>query len=255
MSLRSLVRFKLDQFLTRYGYLRCLNNWNTPFDIPEEDKLAIFAVEEFTMTSLERRFHLLQSVRHIVKHRLPGAMVECGVWRGGSMMLVAKTLMECGDTSRDLYLYDTFEGMSEPTEADRDFAAESAASRLDSEAGVKADSGVWAISGLDEVKRNMATTGYPPKRIHYIQGKVEDTIPGTVPDQIALLRLDTDWYESTAHELTHLYPRLVSSGVLIIDDYGYWQGARKAVDEFLAKSTDKLLLHRIDNNGRGMVKP
>ncbi|HRH95020.1 MAG TPA: TylF/MycF/NovP-related O-methyltransferase [Prosthecobacter sp.] len=255
MRLKSLLRFKLDQFLSRFGYLRCLNDWNSPFDIPEEDKQAAFAVQEFTMTSLERRYHLLQSVRHIVKHRIPGSIVECGVWRGGSMMLVAKTLMECGDTSRDLYLYDTFEGMSAPTEADRDFAAKSAASRLQMDAGMKAESGVWAISGLDEVKRNMASTGYPAERIHYVQGKVEDTIPATVPDQIALLRLDTDWYESTAHELTHLYPRLVGSGVLIIDDYGYWQGARKAVDEFLAQSPDKLLLHRIDNNGRGMVKP
>ena len=255
MRLRSLLRFKLDQFLSRFGYMRCLNDWNTPFDIPEEDKLAVFAVQDFTMTSLERRFHLLQSVRHIVRHRIPGDVVECGVWRGGSMMLVAQTLLKLGDVSRNLYLYDTFEGMSAPTDDDRDFSSRSAESRLASDERVKEQSGIWAISGLEEVRRNMASTGYPAGKIHYIQGKVEDTIPGKVPDQIALLRLDTDWYESTAHELTHLYPRLSREGVMIIDDYGYWQGARKAVDEFLAKSPDKVLLHRIDNNGRGVVKP
>lgn len=255
MSLRSLLRSNLDRVLTRFGYRRGSDDWTNPFDITDDDKSALSTVEGFTMTSLERRFHLLQSVRYVVQHRLPGAMVECGVWRGGSMMLVAQTLMACGDTSRDLYLYDTFEGMSEPTEADRDFAAASAASRLESEAGIKADSAVWAISGLDEVKRNMASTGYPSERIHYIQGKVEDTIPATVPDQIALLRLDTDWYESTAHELAHLYPRLIRCGVMIIDDYGFWQGARKAVDEFLSASPDKLLLHRIDNTGRALIKP
>lgn len=254
MRLTSLLRFKLDQFLTRFGYLRCHNGWNTPFDISDSDKLAVHAVADFTMTSLERRYHLLQSVRHLVKHRLPGAIVECGVWRSGSMMLVAKTLLELGDTSRDLYLYDTFEGMSAPTGADQDFASKSAASRLQSEAPAKESSGVWAISSLDEVRRNMSSTGYPVSKIHYIRGKVEDTIPGHVPERIALLRLDTDWYESTAHELAHLYPRLVSGGVMIIDDYGFWLGARQAVDEFLAVSKEKLLLHRIDNSGRALVK-
>jgi pyruvate dehydrogenase complex dehydrogenase (E1) component len=144
--------------------------------------------------------------------------------------------------------------MPPPTEADQDHAAKSAALRLAEEGASKEESGVWAISSLDEVKRNMSTIGYPEERIHYIQGKVESTIPGCIQDKIAILRLDTDWYESTAHELKHLYPRLVSGGVLIIDDYGYWQGARKAVDEFLAATPEKLLMHRIDNNGRGIVK-
>jgi O-methyltransferase len=255
MRLRSLLRYKLDKLLGRFGYLRCLDGWNTPFDISENDKLAVDAVEEFTMTSLERRYHLLQSVRHVVKHRIPGCIVECGVWRGGSMMLVAKTLIESGDTSRDLYLYDTFEGMPPPTKADQDRFARPAAARLRAEETAKAESSVWAISSLEEVKRNMASVGYPEKKLHFISGKVESTIPACIPEQIAILRLDTDWYESTAHELAHLYPRLVSGGALIIDDYGYWQGARKAVDEFLAATSDKVLLHRIDNSGRAFVKP
>lgn len=254
MRLRSFLRYKLDKLLGRFGYLRCLDGWNTPFDISEVDKLAAHAVDEFTMTSLERRYHLLQSVRYVAKHRIPGSIVECGVWRGGSMMLVAKTLIECGDTSRDLYLYDTFEGMPPPTKEDRDYAAQSAAARLEAEGTSKIESGVWAISSLEEVRRNMESVGYPEEKLHYVRGKVESTIPACIPDQIALLRLDTDWYESTAHELAHLYPKLVIGGPLIIDDYGYWQGARKAVDEFLAASSDKILLHRIDNNGRAFVK-
>lgn len=255
MRLKTFLRYNLDKLLQRFGYLRCLNGWNTPFDISEADKLAAHAVDEFTMTSLERRYHLLQSVRHVVKHRIPGSIVECGVWRGGSMMLVAKTLIECGDISRDLYLYDTFEGMPPPTEADQDCFAQSAVARLRAEETVKANSGVWAISGLEDVKRNMASVGYPEERIHCICGKVESTIPARIPEQISILRLDTDWYESTAHELTHLYPRLAKGGALIIDDYGYWQGARKAVDEFLAATSDRILLHRIDNSSRAFVKP
>ena len=254
MRLKSFLRYKLDKFLERFGYLRCLNGWNTPFDISEDDKLTAHAVDEFTMTSLERRYHLLQSVRHVVKHRIPGSIVECGVWRGGSMMLVAKTLIKCGDISRDLYLYDTFEGMPPPTKADQDHAAQSAAARLEAEGASKTESGVWAISSLEEVRRNMESVGYPADKVHYVRGKVESTIPARIPEQIAILRLDTDWYESTAHELLHLYPRLVIGGPLIIDDYGYWQGARQAVDEFLAASADKILLHRIDNNGRAFVK-
>jgi hypothetical protein len=83
-----------------------------------------------------------------------------------------------------------------------------------------------------------------------VKGKVEETIPGVVPAQIALLRLDTDWYESTYHELTHLYPLLSKNGVLIIDDYGYWEGCRKATDQFLKENHLDLLLQRLDSTGR-----
>jgi hypothetical protein len=220
-----------------------------------EDTQAIQAVEGLTMTSMERRYHLVQAVRHIAKHRIPGAFVECGVWRGGSMMLMAQTLKQCGDESRDLYLYDTFEGMPPPTERDKDLNGRPAATRLEADEQAKDASHVWAIASLEEVKRHMMRVSYPPDRIHYVIGKVESTIPGTMPPCISLLRLDTDWYESTAHELRHLYPLVSSGGVVIIDDYGYWQGARRAVDEFIASSLDRVLLHRIDGTGRAFVKP
>jgi len=83
---------------------------------------------------------------------------------------------------------------------------------------------------------------------------VEDTVPKEAPDQISILRLDTDWYESTRHELDHLYPRLSSGGVLLIDDYGYWQGSRQAVDEFIERTGARLLLQRM-SSGRVAVKP
>jgi len=114
------------------------------------------------------------------------------------------------------------------------------------------DATIRCYSPLEEVKRNMEATGYPPAQISYIKGKVEDTLPAEAPAQIAVLRLDTDWYESTRHELVHLYPRLSPGGVLIIDDYGYWTGARKAVDEYFR---DSLFLGRIDDTGRIAIKP
>ncbi len=113
---------------------------------------------------------------------------------------------------------------------------------------------VWAYSALEEVKHNLLSTGYPAERISFIKGKVEETIPLNAPPQIALLRLDTDWYESTYHELVHLFPRLSSGGILIIDDYGHWKGARKAVDKYFSENKLDLLLHRIDYSGRICVK-
>jgi hypothetical protein len=112
----------------------------------------------------------------------------------------------------------------------------------------------WPVS-LTEVKENMDSTGYAGVK-RYVKGKVEDMLQrkGHTPARISLLRLDTDWYESTLHELTHLYPLLVSGGVLIIDDYGHWQGARKAVDEYFAGLGVFPMLNRIDYTGRIMIK-
>jgi hypothetical protein len=220
-------------------------------DLPEADRALIARVEPFTMTSLERRASLLGAVDQIVKHRIPGDIVECGVWRGGSMMLVALALMARGDTSRDLYLFDTFEGMSEPTAEDKGLSGESAEAQL---ARTDRDHPLWAVASLEDVKANIASTGYPADKIHFVKGKVEDTIPRTIPKRIALLRLDTDWYESTRHELQHLYPLLSRHGLLIIDDYGHWQGARQAVDEYFAGSAQPVFLHRVDYTARLLVK-
>jgi hypothetical protein len=104
------------------------------------------------------------------------------------------------------------------------------------------------------VRERVESTGYPPERIHLIEGRVEDTLPATAPDRLALLRLDTDWYASTRHELLHLYPLLGDGGVLIVDDYGHYEGARQAVDEYFAERGETVLLQRIDYTGRMAVK-
>lgn len=220
-------------------------------DLAPADRQIIQRVSPFTMTSLERRASLIGAVDHIVRHRIAGDIVECGVWRGGSMMAIALALMARGDTSRHLYLYDTFEGMSEPTEHDKALSGELAQAQLEH---TDREHPLWAVAGLDDVRANLASTGYPADRIHYVQGKVEDTIPATLPKQIALLRLDTDWYESTRHELQHLYPLLAKHGPLIIDDYGHWQGARQAVDEYFANAAEPVFLHRVDYTARLHIK-
>lgn len=210
-------------------------------------------VKEHTMTSPERIYSLIEAVRYVVKNRIPGAIVECGVWKGGSMMAVAETLRSLHDESRELFLYDTFEGMSEPGEKDRTWAGDPAAALLSKDTD-KEKNAVWAYSTIDTVREGMRSTVYPESKIRYIKGKVEETIPGVLPREIALLRLDTDWYESTRHELLHLYPLLQKGGVLILDDYGYWQGARKAVDEYFDQRPEPMLLNRIDETGRIAIK-
>lgn len=206
-----------------------------------------------TMTSAERMYGLWQAVRHVQSRALPGAFVECGVWRGGSSMLAALTLLAEGETSRDLYLYDTFRGMSEPTERDVSFRGYDARAHWNELRGERG-SDVLAYADLATVRANLARTGYPPERVHFVAGKVEDTIPNTIPPSLAILRLDTDWYASTRHELEHLYPRLEPGGVLIVDDYGHWRGARDAVDEYFANSPNPPLLQRLDYTGRMGVK-
>ena len=201
-----------------------------------------------TLTGLQKLLPLVDAVRYTAEHQIPGAVVECGVWRGGSMQAVAWTLLDAGVDDRDLYLYDTFEGMSQPTE--NDVQTSSSAQAADLLAMGKA----MCIADLDDVRLGMTETGYPIGRIHFHQGKVEDTLPEHAPDQIALLRLDTDWYESTKHELEHLYPRLSPGGVLIIDDFGSWDGARKATLEWLQESREPLLLIPI-GAARIAVKP
>ena len=234
-----------------------LRNRPTMLQMPpdfEPDREAIIRrVQDYTMTSVERVYHLISAVEHVAANNLPGAFVECGVWKGGSMMTVALTLMKLGDTSRDLYLYDTYDGMPAPDH--RDIRYDNLPARNLLAKGEKTTENVyWAYSPLDDVRRNMLSTGYPENKIHLIKGMVEETIPANAPESIALLRLDTDWYESTKHELIHLYPRLVKNGPFIIDDYGWWRGARQAVDEYLSGLAIKPLLHRIDNTGRAGIK-
>ena len=192
---------------------------------------------------------LCEAVEYLVTHRIPGGILECGVWRGGSMMAVAETLLRLGVRDRDLFLCDTFAGMTPPTVVDVAFDGSPAEALLAAQSPADPVS-VWCVAGLDEVRANLAATGYPSERLHFVRGRVEETLPAAAPKQIALLRLDTDWYESTRHELEHLFPRIPAGGVLIVDDYGHWQGSQRAVDEYFARYRTPILLQRIDYTGR-----
>jgi O-methyltransferase len=224
-----------------------------PKDFDDAAKEIIRAVRPYTMTAPDKLFAMVEAARYVARHGIEGDVVECGVWRGGSMQAAARALAAAGDTGRDLYLLDTYEGMPPPTERDVRRGDRRAAADLLA-AQDRERSKVWAVASLEDVRDGFSRVPYPPERVHFVKGRVEDTVPAEAPDRIAILRLDTDWYESTRHELEHLYPRLASGGVLLLDDYGYWEGARQAVDEWLAESGERLLLSRMAS-GRIAVKP
>ena len=223
----------------------------------DADWSIIQAAQGQTLTSVERLQGLIDSVRYCVEGGIEGAFAECGVWRGGSVLAMLLTLQDLGVSDRDVYLYDTFEGMTEPGDLDSspyDPHALETWKQAEGE-GRRA----WpeffdpATFGERQVRALLATTGYPEERLHFVRGPVEETIPATVPPRLALLRLDTDWYESTRHELEHLYPLVSAGGVLIIDDYGHWEGARRAVDEYF-HAHGRVLLTRIDYTARLVLK-
>jgi O-methyltransferase len=222
------------------------------------DRRILEQVSSYTMTNPPRLLALIDAVRYCVAREIPGAFAECGVWLGGSVLAMILTLQELSCAERDIHLYDTFAGMTPPSELDTSPFERPA---LEAWSEAEHDERLpWeelfdpAAFNLEAVRELLLATGYPAERLHFVPGPVQETLPAHRPDRLALLRLDTDWYESTHHEMTHLFPRLASGGVLIVDDYGHWEGARRAIDEYFAHEHPPVLLNRIDYTGRIAVK-
>jgi hypothetical protein len=198
---------------------------------------------------------LVRAVDHVIDRGIPGALVECGVFMGGNIEVMIRALQRHGVSDRDIYLYDTFAGMPKPSHRDDGELGGVAlweAHRTETDGDKGSD---WMKAGVELVRQRIDPLGYPDKHLHFVKGMVEDTIPATVPDRIAILRLDTDFYSSTKHELEHLYPRLSPGGILIIDDYGAFPGSRMATDEYAAEHRLNWFLHRVDAHVRLAVKP
>lgn len=221
-------------------------------DTPESHQTVISRVWPYTRTSIERLQMLCRIIDYVNEKKVEGDFVECGVWKGGNIGVFS--LFGGGELKRDVYAYDTYAGMSAPCEQDGKYANDRFKALALSDA-----SSNWCDASLEEVKRCMAEMldGQPSKvTVHYIVGMVEKTLKkeDQLPNQISVLRLDTDFYESTKVELEILYPRLVKGGVLILDDYGHWKGARRAFDEYF-KDKDLPLISACDYTCRFFVKP
>jgi O-methyltransferase len=209
----------------------------------------------YTMTSVERLYALYKSVEYIVSANIPGDFAEAGVWRGGSCMLIAETLLALGDRSRRIFLFDTFEGHPRPdAEKDVDLWGNRAIDEWRRTVG-EDKQGNWANISVDEVRANLTQTGYPEDKLVFVKGLLEDTAADVRSvDKLSLLRLDTDWHASTKAALDHLYPRLTSGGILIVDDYGHYKGQQVAVDEYFTAHSEPILLNRIDYSCRLAIK-
>jgi len=210
---------------------------------------------KFSMTSHERLFCLVRAIQHIENNNLEGDFVECGVWKGGNLILFQKMIEQLKIKNRKIYGFDTFEGMSEPTDADSDVGGYKAEYYMKSQKKDINIDNIHAYAPIDLVENNFANNTEDKGNLILVKGKVEETLrlAKNVPKKISVLRLDTDWYESTKIELELLYPRLVKNGVLIIDDHGEWLGSRKATDEYFKNK--KKAMFRIDRAARLFFKP
>lgn len=231
----------------------------TPADLPAED--ADFApiweqCRPYTKTSVQRGLALFRTVQYLCENNIAGDFIECGVWRGGSSMIAMSALRHFGAADRRVYLFDTFQGMTEPGDADIDPSGRAAADII-VEQGGRAD-GILCIASLEEVQANVRLVGYPEHLVEYVVGDIRNTAYAHERRPIALLRLDTDFYDSTKVELEVFYPHIVDHGVLLIDDYGHWEGARKAVDEYARNMRSSgrhfPMLNIIDYSGRIATK-
>lgn len=226
-----------------------------PIEATPRERAIIREVLPYTMTSAERIWSLLRAVRYVIEEAIPGDLVECGVWRGGSIMAMVRQLESQGIQDRRIWLYDTFSGMTAPRDIDVEVSTGTTAQILLSKTPRGDGDNVWSWAQRTAVEQNLGQLAYPSSNYVFVEGDVVATLASSVPEQIALLRLDTDWYESTAKELAVLYPRLVVGGVCILDDFGHWAGARQAVEEYFEGLGTQPLMFPIDYSGRIFVKP
>lgn len=227
-----------------------------PLEAEEQDRdlLRYVINNNLSMVTIEGLWSTLSAAKYVCENQIPGDFVECGVWRGGNAIIAAEIFRRYG-SGRKIYLYDTFSGMTEPTQEEKGLIdGQSAISHF-----IKSDRGThneWCYASIDEVNSNFADRGLLDSNIIFVPGDVAETLKekSGLPDAISILRLDTDFYKSTKIELETLYPRLSRGGCIIVDDYGFWSGSKKATDEYFTSQKTKPLLNVTDTTRRIGVK-
>jgi hypothetical protein len=179
-------------------------------------------------------------LEHIRINNIEGDFVECGVWKGGNILGIMEYLNFHRMTNRNVWLYDTFQGMTQPEDIDVDLYERKASNILQE---------VMCYANVEDVKKTLSISNFPKENVKYVVGDVSETLDFNynLPEKISLLRLDTDWYKSTLKELSVLYPKLNKNGVLIVDDYGHWKGSKTAVDEYF--KNENIIIEKIDYTG------
>ena len=206
--------------------------------IPEFDhdlqRIFSYIIEQnLTMSLPSDLVATINAARQVATNDIEGDFVECGVWRGGNA-LAAKMVFEKYKSPRKVYLFDTFAGMVEPTELDVSMSGHEKDQMKKFHKSQKKSHNEWCFASLEDVMTNFEKAKVDISECIFVEGDVRHTLLNTekLPEKISILRLDTDWYESTKIEINTLYPRLVIGGVLLLDDYALWEGHRKAVDDY-----------------------
>jgi len=248
-TLISIKKF-INQFLYKLGYVVYKTNYKIPFPVEfsDEEREIISSIENYTMTNRKRIFTLINIFKEINLNNITGDFVECGVWRGGNIILLQK-FNDLFQTNKMIYGYDTFEGMTEAGEFDIDLRSVKSQELLKTTKKINDKKNIWAYCDVETVNLNISKN-FKEHNIKLIKGDVGKTLLNNqnLPDKISILRLDTDFYDSTKVELEILYPKLSKGGYLIIDDYGHFNGCKKAVDEYFKNS--KMVLHYSDYSCR-----
>jgi hypothetical protein len=242
-----LFRALLDPLLAKAGYrLARMQPKGFPVELDAADReiVAHVAGRELSMGTAERLFATAMACRYVCEHAIDGDFIECGVWRGGHALIAADVFRRLAP-QRKVWLFDTFAGMTEPTANDVTSGGEAAADLYHEG---------WCYASLEEVQAHFRARGLLPQAI-FVKGDVAQTLrdAARLPTRIGVLRLDTDWYESTRLELEVLYPLLGRGGVLMVDDYGYWGGSRQAVDEYFG-AHPRPFFHYVDHTARTAIK-
>ena len=243
--------------INNFGYdVRIFNLASFPPEFSSRD-IEIFNFirnNNLSMVSRERLIATISACKYAVANNIEGDFVECGVWRGGNS-IAAKMIFEEYKSDKKVFLFDTFGGMTEPTIEDVRANGDKKAF-TEFENNKKDSHNEWCYASIEDVQQNFAKSGVDVSNVHFIKGDVCQTLldKTVVPGKISVLRLDTDWYESTRMEMNILYPLMSKQGVLLIDDYGHWDGARKAIEEYFQSSgVTRPMLHYTDHSGRAAI--
>ncbi len=261
MKVMDFAKSRVQNILSGMGYalVRSKNHKEPPFPIEfsveDRDLVRDVIASNLSMVSLEGLCSTLAACKYVCERDVEGDFVECGVWRGGNALIAAEIFRRYNSSKR-VYLFDTFRGMTEPSIEDTSLA-DGTSALGEFQSSDRGDYNAWCFSSEEEVRNAFRSRELLSDRVVFVAGDVEKTLDDTdnLPNSISLLRLDTDWYESTRKELEVLYPLLSQGGCLIVDDYGVWSGAKKATDEYFQQATySKPFFHVTDNTRRIAVK-
>jgi len=247
----NLLKNYIQKILNSFEYT-IINNNQKIVELSDKQKNLINITNLISMTPQIRRYNLIQALEYVAHYKLEGDLVECGVWKGGNIVIYKKFIEE-NSIKKNIYAFDTFEGMADPDQDDYVIGNDmSAKSLLDKDK--KKITNDWGLCSLENVKHNISQRTENLDNIFFIKGKVEETLLNekNLPEKISILRLDTDFYKSTKIELEILYEKVSKGGVIIIDDYGHWAGSKKAVDEFFKEKF--VWMHYVDYACRLIIK-